>query len=344
MASGHEDETIDRAWHAGHGDLLLGLLLVPPERDPGTVFAYNQPCTYALSAIISRVSGGTLTEYLRPRLFEPLGIGSYCWRTDPLGRELGYSGLHVPTEAVARLGQLYLRDGEWNGRRLLPPGWVAEASRVQVATDRPDPDWNQGYGFQFWRSRHGYRGDGAYGQFMVILPEADAVVAITSQSPDMQAVLDALWAHLLPALTAGTGPDGPWPAETPSLPGPAAETGPGAGTGRPERALPDVTLAPGPDNEFATLRTVRLAGDELTLADTGPEVVARLGSADGWTTSGPVATAYAWRGERLAVDVVFVDTPHRLHLLLDPGGGRFAARWQTPPIGEPPLAEIPIPR
>ena len=89
---------------------------------------------------------------------------------------------------------------------LLPRSWITEATRLHVVPDREDPDWSQGYGFQFWRSRHGYRGDGAYGQYMVILPEADAVVAITSQSPAMQVVLDALWMHLLPVLTARRWP------------------------------------------------------------------------------------------------------------------------------------------
>ena len=272
MASGHDDETIDQALAAGDGDMLLGFLLVPPDREPGTVFAYNQPCTYALSAIIQRVSGGSLTEYLRPRLFEPLGIAPYGWRTDPLGRELGYSGLHVPTEAIAKLGQLYLRDGAWNGRGCCRAEWVAEATRSHVATNRPDPDWDQGYGFQFWRSRHGYRGDGAFGQFMLILPEADAVVAITSQSPDMQGLLDALWTHLLPALTAGTGSTGSWsPARRAGL---AGRAGGGGAAGE----IIAATFRPGPGNELAGLRTVELRDGEIVLADAGPPLAVRLGA------------------------------------------------------------------
>jgi CubicO group peptidase (beta-lactamase class C family) len=338
MASGHDADTIDRAWAAGDGDLVRGFLLIPPDREPGTVFAYNQPCTYSVSAIVQRVSGGSLTDYLRPRLFRPLGIAPFGWRTDALGRELGYSGLYVPTEAIAKLGQLYLRNGEWAGERLLPPAWVAEATRSHVATDNEvSVDWGQGYGFQFWRSRHGYRGDGAYGQYMVILPEADAVVAITSQSPDMQGVLDALWTHLLPALTAGDGPAGPWPVESPSLPGPVAHG--------PAGELAPATFGPGPGNEIDILRTVRLAPGEIVLTATdltgaGQELTAGLGGPDGWTTTGPVATAYAWADGRLIVDVVLVDTPHRLHVDLDPATAQFAARWQTEPLGPP----FPAPR
>jgi CubicO group peptidase (beta-lactamase class C family) len=399
MASGHDDETIDRALAAGDGDMLLGFLLIPPDQEPGTVFAYNQPCTYSLSAIIQRVSGGSLTEYLRPRLYEPLGIPAYGWRTDVLGREIGYAGLHAPTEAIAKVGQLYLRNGEWDGRPLLPAGWVAEATRSHVTPNRPDPDWNQGYGFQFWHSRHGYRGDGAYGQFMLILPEADAVVAITSQSPDMQGVLNAAWDHLLPALTAESGAPGPWspalskpsagdghasgspsssrladgsPPPSPSSragdslagssspvadgsPSPSSRVGDGsAGSGSPALAPPEArgpagalnpaTYLPGPGNQLAGLQAVEVRDHELVLADAGPELAVGLGAPCAWTKTGPVATAYAWADGRLLVDVVFVETPHRLHLILDVENAQFEARWQTTPIEEPFLSAIRMPR
>ncbi len=204
MASGHEIDTLDLALQNDPVDLVRGFLLVPPDREPGSVFAYNQPCTFSIAAIIQRAAGMPLTEYLRPRLWDPLGIGEVGWLTDGYGREIGFSGMHAATDAIAKLGQLYLQRGRWGDRQLLDPGWVDEATRSHI--DNPqgeNPDWRQGYGFQFWMARHGYRGDGAYGQFCVILPEHDAVLAITGQSIDMQAVLDAAWAHLLPALTSG---------------------------------------------------------------------------------------------------------------------------------------------
>jgi CubicO group peptidase (beta-lactamase class C family) len=337
MASGHEDDAFERARKAGDGDMLRGFLLIPPDREPGTVFAYNQPCTHALAAIIRRVSGESLTAYLRPRLFEPLGITRAGWSRDPQGRELGYSGLHVPTEAVAKLGQLYLRDGVWADRQLLSPQWVEEATRFHIATGIPEPDWDQGYGFQFWRSRHGYRGDGAYGQFMLILPEADAVVAITSQSEDMQGLLDAVWTHLLPALTADAPSTRAWTTATATLPLPEA-----AG---PQPARTPLTLRPGTGNELSGLHTVRLTTgpDEIRLLDDGAEVVAALGAPDEWTTTGPLATASAWSDGRLHVDVIFVETPHRLHLRLDPAAGTFDARWQTWPLSYAPLSELRTP-
>ena len=331
MASGHADERIDEALRAGAGDMTLGLFLLPPEHEPGSFFAYNQPCTNALSAIITRVSGEPLSGYLRPRLFEPLGIHRYGWWTDPVGREQGFSGLHLPTEAIAKLGQVFLDGGAWQGGQLLPAGWVAEATRSHVATHRENPDWNQGYGFQFWRSRHGYRGDGAYGQFMVILPEADAVVAITSQSPDMQGVLDQMWTHLLPVLTAGSGAAGPWPDESPELAPPVGD----GSTGE----ITDATYRPGPGNAVETLHTVRVRPGQLVVDD-GRELVATLADPDGWTVDGPVATAYAWSRGRLLVDIVFTENPHRLHLDLDPATGTFTACWQAPPLGPIPLASL----
>ncbi|MBO0804676.1 MAG: beta-lactamase family protein [Nocardiopsaceae bacterium] len=201
MSSGHLADTWQPVFGTGRDRPVREFLRIPPDRDPGTVFAYNQPCTYTLASIVQRVTGQPLVAYLRPRLFDPIGIGEVTWEESPPGQVLGFSGLSATTDAVARLGELYLRGGRWHGRQIMPADWVAEATRPQVATppDARRPDWERGYGFQFWMSRHGYRGDGARGQFCLILPEQDAVVAITADSRDMQGVLDAAWTHLLPA-------------------------------------------------------------------------------------------------------------------------------------------------
>ncbi|NUP20411.1 MAG: serine hydrolase, partial [Streptomyces sp.] len=195
MASGHETDTLFEARDRDREDLVRGFLLIPPPHDPGTVFAYNQSATFALSAIIQRVSGQSLTDYLRPRLLDPLGIGDVAWLTDRSGRELGFSGLHATTDAIARLGQLYLNGGVWEGERLLPEWWVAEATRPQITNvgAMPGEDWQRGYGFKFWMSRHGYRGDGAFGQFCIVLPEQDVVIATTADTWDMQTLLNMVW-------------------------------------------------------------------------------------------------------------------------------------------------------
>jgi CubicO group peptidase (beta-lactamase class C family) len=177
-------------------------LAQPVPFKPGTHFLYNTPATYMLSAIVQKVTGHTVLDYLRPRLFEPLGIDDPTWATSPQGISLGGYGLSVRTEDIAKFGQLYLQKGMWQGKPLIPASWVEKATALQTSNgSNPKSDWDQGYGYQFWRSRHGaYRGDGAFGQYCIVLPEQDAVVAITSGVKDMQAVLNLVWDKLLPAL------------------------------------------------------------------------------------------------------------------------------------------------
>ncbi|SFN60244.1 Beta-lactamase [Mycetocola miduiensis] len=111
MASGHREETLQRALEKDGENLVRGFLTLPPDEEPGSVFAYNQPCTYTLAALVRRLSGMSLIDYLRPRLLDPLGIGDVGWIRDSEGCELGFSGLHAQTEAIAALGQLYLQRG-----------------------------------------------------------------------------------------------------------------------------------------------------------------------------------------------------------------------------------------
>ncbi|APW61863.1 serine hydrolase domain-containing protein [Paludisphaera borealis] len=175
---------------------------------PGTHFLYNTSATYMLSAIVQKTVGKTVLDYLGPKLFEPLGIDDPTWGTSPQGVSLGGYGLSVRTEDIAKFGQLYLQKGKWNGQQLVPESWVAAATARQTSNgSNPKSDWDQGYGYQFWRSRHGaYRGDGAFGQYCIVLPEQDAVIAITSGVKNMQAVLDLVWDELLPALKSETLP------------------------------------------------------------------------------------------------------------------------------------------
>jgi hypothetical protein len=155
-----------------------------------------------LSAIVQKATGQTVLDYLKPRLFEPLGIEHPTWEASPQGITVGGYGLSIRTEDIARFGQLYLQKGKWNGKQLVPESWVKAATARQTSNgSNPQSDWDQGYGYQFWRCRHGvYRGDGAFGQYCIVLPEQDAVIAITSGVRDMQAVLNLVWDKLLPAL------------------------------------------------------------------------------------------------------------------------------------------------
>lgn len=202
MATGHTEDTTGYLHRAEDGNWVKAFLAQPVEREPGTHFLYNTGATYMLSAIVQKLTGQTLLQYLRPRLFAPLGIGEATWESCPRGINTGGYGLKVTTEDIARFGQLYLQQGVWQGQQLVPTAWIAEATAKQVSNgSKPESDWEQGYGYQFWRCRHNaYRGDGAFGQYCIILPEQDAVLAITSGLGDMQAPLNIIWEKLLPAL------------------------------------------------------------------------------------------------------------------------------------------------
>jgi len=198
MSTGHQTEPprpADQPW-------TKAFLAHPVPFKPGTHFLYNTSGTYMLSAIVQKATGQTLLEYLRPRLFAPLGIEHPTWETSPEGVSTGGYGLSIRTEDIARFGQLYLQKGKWQGKQLVPERWIEAATARQTSNgSSPSSDWDQGYGYQFWRCRHGaYRGDGAFGQYCIVLPEQDAVIAITSGVKDMQAVLNLIWDRLLPAL------------------------------------------------------------------------------------------------------------------------------------------------
>ncbi len=183
---------------------------------PGTHFLYNTSATYMLAAIVQKATGQKLIDYLQPRLFEPLGISNPTWEESPQGINTGGYGLSVRTEDIARFGQLYLQKGKWQEKQLVPAAWVEAATARQTSNgSNSASDWDQGYGYQFWRCRHGaYRGDGAFGQYCIVLPEQDAVIAITSGVRNMQSVLDLVWDKLLPAIKPS-----PLPAEEASQKG-----------------------------------------------------------------------------------------------------------------------------
>ncbi|MBN1921323.1 MAG: serine hydrolase [Anaerolineae bacterium] len=209
MSTGHLKDTMERIRERRQGNWVKGILEQAPRRAPGTHFVYNNGASYMLAAIIHKVTGMNVREYLQPRLFAPLGIAEPTWETCPRGINCGGWGLSLKTEDIARFGQLYLQKGRWNGAQLLPEAWVEAATSIQIANGAdPNSDWAQGYGFQFWRCRHGaYRGDGAFGQFCVVLPEQDAVLALTGGMADMQTALTLVWKHLLPGFTAEALPE-----------------------------------------------------------------------------------------------------------------------------------------
>jgi CubicO group peptidase (beta-lactamase class C family) len=189
-------------------DWIKSFFATPVVNKPGAVFLYNSAATYMLSAIVQKVTGEKIIDYLTPRLFKPLGITGMDWETDPSGINVGGWGFRIKTEDIAKFAQLYLQKGRWNGQQILPEEWVEEATTTKIdnapydeQAKKDSSDWKQGYCYQFWRSRHNsYRGDGAFGQYALVLPEEDAVIAITSETMDMQGELNLVWKYLLPAM------------------------------------------------------------------------------------------------------------------------------------------------
>lgn len=210
MSTGHAEDTMQHLRDQPDENWARAFLAQPVVYKPGTHFLYNSGASYMLSAIVQQLTGETVLDYLTPRLFEPLGIESPTWESCPRGINVGGWGLKIKTEDIARFGQLCLQRGEWQGKRLLSESWVETATAFHVSNagsgmgesvDDAVNDWAQGYGYQFWRCRHNvYRGDGAFGQFCIVMPDQDAVIAVTAGVENMQAVLDQVWTHLLPAL------------------------------------------------------------------------------------------------------------------------------------------------
>jgi CubicO group peptidase (beta-lactamase class C family) len=209
MSTGHHEDAIRAFPFDAEDSLVRRFLALPVAHKPGTSFLYDTPGSYMLSAIVQKVTGQTVLDYLRPRLFDPLGIVNPTWEASKQGISLGGFGLSVRTEDIARFGQLYLQKGRWQGRQLVPEAWVDAATSRQMSNgSSPTSDWEQGYGYQFWRARHGfYRGDGAHGQFCIVMPQYDAVIAITSGTRDMASVMNLVWDRIVPAMREGTLPE-----------------------------------------------------------------------------------------------------------------------------------------
>jgi len=193
MRTGHSECSMGNFFNSESAP-IIAFMTKPFNHKPGTHFIYNTGATYILSAIITKLTGETLFDYLTPRLFEPLGIKNAYWASFKGYTEGGY-GLHVSSYDAAQLGLLYYNKGIYNGQRLLSEEWVTEATtgHADNAATGGTLDWGAGYGYQFWRCyRGGFRGDGAFGQLCVI--KDDIVFAMLAEAADMQKELDCVYA------------------------------------------------------------------------------------------------------------------------------------------------------
>ncbi|MBE6611542.1 MAG: serine hydrolase [Ruminococcaceae bacterium] len=207
MNTGHDTDTLGRVGTA-EPEWAKRFLSLAVEHEPGTHFAYNSTATYMLSAILTKLTGMRMLDYIRPRLLNPLGIKDVTWDESPDGVNTGGWGIHVSPEDMLKLGILYLNKGVWNGKRILSEEWVEAASSYQSDNSaNGNADWKLGYGYQFWRCQHNcYRGDGAYGQYIIVSPDTGSVMVIISETGDMQKVLDIYWETILASMTDGINP------------------------------------------------------------------------------------------------------------------------------------------
>ncbi len=287
---------------------------------PGTLFVYNTSATYMQSAIVQKVTGQNLLDYLTPRLFEPLGIKDPTWEKSPQGISTGGYGLSVKTEDIAKFGQLYLQKGQWNGKQLIPAKWVQAATARQTSNgSNPQSDWDQGYGYQFWRSRNNaYRGDGAFGQFCIVMPNKQTVVAITSGLRDMQSVLNIVWSELLPSLK-----DEPLPANEASvaklqdtlkaLTIATPESGDAPAVADKTFVFPEnpqnlTSLSFSRDGEGRGVLTVTANGvDQKIICGKGDWI--RGETAWGGFPAAPTAASGGWKGKTFTLKLCFYETP-----------------------------------
>ncbi|MEA4944816.1 MAG: serine hydrolase domain-containing protein [Propionicimonas sp.] len=326
-------------------DPLLPLILErEPDGEPGQVWAYNQVGPYLVAQAIAAVTGQPLSAHLRRELLDPFGGADARAQRTLGGRDLGFSGLCVTTPAILALAQTWLDGGVWQGRRIVPAEFAEQAPRPTSASLASDDvgDWSHGYGYSFWRSSHGYRGDGAFGQFALVLPEQDVAVAITSETEAMQDVLDQVWRHLLPAID--TQPD---PQADVQLARRLAglEHPPLSGSTRRSAApaLRDPASQLPATYRSAALEVSTDGHHRLRIDHPAAELVTEIG--DGcwlesrWPTpSGPdlaLAASGAWRDGVFVAQLRLVETPHTILLELDPASGTALLNWRLIPLTGP---------
>jgi CubicO group peptidase (beta-lactamase class C family) len=213
MNSGHgtEPASVRRS-----NDWVQAFLESHLDYEPGTCYCYNSYGTYVLSAAVQKRSGQKVVDYLDTRLWQPLGIEKPRWQESPAGINTGGWGLYLKTEDLARMGLCILNGGKFGGKQVIPADWVKQMTTRQVdcvpAGTRPEQaaergltvensDWVQGYCYQMWRCRHNaVRADGASGQYIIVIPDKDAVVVVTASLNDMQKEINLIWDHIYPAL------------------------------------------------------------------------------------------------------------------------------------------------
>ncbi|WP_405393727.1 serine hydrolase domain-containing protein [Microbispora hainanensis] len=344
MTAGHRDDSLAEAWELEPGDLVKGFLRVPFPEPEGTRHAYDNPTTFVLARMVERVTGRGLPELLDERLFGPMGVDHAEWDRVASGAAFGFHGLHLTTEAVAAFGELLLRGGLWGDRRLVPREWVELATRRHIATQQVE-GWSEsldtlcGYGYQFWMSQHGYRGDGAFGQLCVVVPSHDLVVAVTAAATEGAQILDPIWECLISGVDrADSARDDEILAERLRR----LSFAPVPGSAAPQRGVTAKVDASAGDSPLPGGTTVTVDPvDGGWLLRVGPALDVEAGHG-AWRESSPlgrpVVAAGAWQGDTFVADLFVITTPHRVRLVVDAGAGTAVATWNIVPLTGPDLA------
>ena len=346
MTAGHRTDSLAEAWQLEPGDLVKGFLRLPFATTEGTRHTYDNSAAFILARMVERVVGRGLPEFLDERLFTPMGIDHAEWDRVGSGAAFGFHGLHLRTEAVAAFGELLLRGGRWDGNQPVPREWVELATRRHIdsshyAEGGDGDDFLCGYGYQFWMSRHGFHGSGAFGQHCVVVPSHDLVVVVTSAQQEVQQtqdVLDAIWECLLPGIGhPGSARDDEVLADRLR----DLSLAPVPGSADPERSVTATLDASAEGSALPDGTTVTVGpadGGWLIRFGSLPEIEAGHGE---WRESSPlgrpVCASGAWQGGTFVADLYIVTTPHHVRLAVDADAGTAVATWSTIPLTSPDL-------
>ena len=374
MTAGHPTDSLEDAWQLEPDDLVKGFLRVPFTDPEGTRHTYDNATTFILARMVERVTGRGLPEFLDERLFQPMGIEGAEWDRVGSGAAFGFHGLHLTTEAVAAFGQLLLRGGIWGDRQLVPREWIELATSPHIETPQLDdgsaaPDFLCGYGYQFWRSRHGFFANGAFGQQCLVVPDHDLVIVVTSALDERQPIPGAFWDFLLPGLDHPDTPEDDQiladhlhrlsiPLSTGSrTPIHAVAPTPSATPTRSTEATLDDSAA----RTRPTEATLDASVDDSVLPDGTPLTVEPIASGsphDGWhlqlgadltlvvgygewressPLGRPVVANGAWQDNKFIADLYVITTPHRVRVTIDATTGTATATWCTVPLTGPDL-------
>lgn len=199
MRTGHAKEISGSVWRQIRTSWVAEFFKVPVVHAPGTRFVYSSAASFMLSAIVTKVTGQTLRDYMEPRFFKPLGIAGLSWDVGPGGINPGGNGLTWKTADALKLGMLYAQKGRWNGQQILSPEWVEAVSKPQVAEGE--------YSYQWWIGANDtYYAVGLFTQMSIVFPDHDAVLAVTSAIPESNMLTPIVYRHFPAAFGAASLP------------------------------------------------------------------------------------------------------------------------------------------